>query len=71
MAFIYNFALIEKNMSIFLKLIMAACTSQNSIIITGKDQVAVGIVPLDAKHRSSQSAKSVYPLAIANCKEKR
>jgi len=71
MAFMYNFALIEKNMSIFLKLIMAACTSQNSIIITGKDQVAVGIVALDAKHRSSQSARSVYPLAIANCKEKR
>jgi len=37
----------------------------------GKDQVTVGVVPLDAKHRSSQSAKSVYPLAIANCKEKR
>lgn len=37
----------------------------------GKDQVTVGIVPLDAQHRSSQSAKSVYPLAIANCKEKR
>jgi len=39
--------------------------------ILGKDQVTVGVVPLDAKHRSSQSAKSVYPLAIANCKEKR
>jgi len=37
----------------------------------GKDQVSVGFVALDAKHRSSQSAKSVYPLAIANCKEKR
>ena len=37
----------------------------------GKDQVTVGIVPLDAQHRSSQSAKSVYPLAIANCKERR
>ena len=40
-------------------------------MISGKDQVAVGIVPLDAHHRSSQSAKSVYPLVIANCKEKR
>ena len=39
--------------------------------ILGKDQVTDGVVPLDAKHRSSQSAKSVYPLAIANCKEKR
>ena len=40
-------------------------------MISCKDQVAVGIVPLDAHHRSSQSAKSVYPLVIANCKEKR
>ena len=39
--------------------------------ILGKDQVTVGVVPLDTKHRSSQSAKSVYPLAIANCEEKR
>lgn len=39
--------------------------------ILGKDQVTVGVVPLVAKHRSSQSAKSVYPPAIANCKEKR
>ena len=38
---------------------------------TGKDQLAFGIVLLDAQHRSSQSAKSVYPLAIANCKENR
>lgn len=29
------------------------------------------MVALDAKHQSNQSAKSVYPLAIANCKEKR
>jgi len=36
-----------------------------------KDQVTIGIVALDAGHRSSQSAKSVYPLATANCKEKR
>ena len=33
--------------------------------------MTVGMVPLDALHLSSQSAKSVYPLAIANCKEKR
>jgi hypothetical protein len=72
MAIIYNFALIKKNMSIFLKLIMAAwIIVLKFYYITGKDQVAVGIVPLDAKQWSSQSAKSVYPLAIANCKEKR
>ena len=41
------------------------------LLIPGKNQVAIGMVALDAKHRSSQSAKSVYPLAIANCKEKR
>ena len=59
-------------MSIVLKLIMAAwIIILTFYYITGKDQVAVGIVPLDAKHRSSQSAKSVYPLAIANCKEER
>ena len=33
--------------------------------------MAIGMVALDAKHQSNQSAKSVYPLAIANCKEKR
>lgn len=72
MAIIYNFALIKKNMSVFLKVIMAAwIIVLKFYYITGKDQAAVGIVPLDAKHRSSQSAKSVYPLAIANCKEKR
>lgn len=40
-------------------------------VVVGKDQVSVGIVALDSQHRSSQSAKSVFPLAIANCKEKR
>ena len=38
-------------------------------MISGKDQVAVGIVPLDAHHQSSQSAKSVYPLVIANYRD--
>ena len=33
--------------------------------------MTVGMVALDAKHRTSQSVKSVYPLSIANCKEKR
>lgn len=33
--------------------------------------MVIGMVALDAKHQSNQSAKSVYPLAIANCKEKR
>ena len=73
MAIINYFAFIKKNMSVSLKLIMAAwiIILITFYYITGKDQVAVEIVPLDAKHRSSQSAKSVYPLAIANCKEKR
>ena len=40
-------------------------------ISAGKEQVTVGIVPLDSHHQSSQSAKSVYPVVIANCKENR
>ncbi|KAK3712977.1 hypothetical protein QZH41_008926 [Actinostola sp. cb2023] len=39
--------------------------------LAGKDQVSVGVVPVDYKHISSESAGSVYPLAIANCKENR
>jgi len=38
---------------------------------SGKDQVAFGVVPLADAHQSLQSAKSVRPLAIANCREKR
>ena len=41
------------------------------IHISGKDQVAFGVVPLGDVHQSLQSAKSVRPLAIANCREKR
>ena len=41
------------------------------IYISGKDQVAFGVVPLNGAHQSFQSAKSVRPLAIANCREKR
>lgn len=37
----------------------------------GKDQVAVGVAPIDFSNKSSESALSIYPLAIANCKEKR
>lgn len=37
----------------------------------GKDQVAVGLAPIDFKNKSSESALSIYPLAIGNCKEKR
>ncbi|KAK3754208.1 hypothetical protein QZH41_003310 [Actinostola sp. cb2023] len=39
--------------------------------IEGKKQVAVGIVPIIFFNKSSESALSVYPIAIANCKEKR
>ncbi|KAK3710762.1 hypothetical protein QZH41_005391 [Actinostola sp. cb2023] len=44
---------------------------QDSFIFTGKNQVAVGIVPINFKGKSSESALSVYPVAIGNCKEKR
>lgn len=37
----------------------------------GKDQVAVGLAPIDFKNKSFESALSIYPLAIGNCKEKR
>ena len=37
----------------------------------GKNQVAVGIVPINFVNKSSESALSVYPVAIANCKEER
>ncbi|KAK3741750.1 hypothetical protein QZH41_000567 [Actinostola sp. cb2023] len=37
----------------------------------GKNQVAVGVVPIGFKDKSSESALSVYPIAIGNCKEKR
>ena len=37
----------------------------------GKDQVTFGVVPLDDGCHSAQSAKSVMPLYIANCGEKR
>ena len=38
---------------------------------TGRNQVMFGIVPIDVDHASSESCKSVYPIAIANCKENR
>ena len=37
----------------------------------GRNQVAVGLVPINFEHKSSESALSVYPVAIANCKENR
>ena len=37
----------------------------------GRAQVLFGIVPRDGAVYSQQSAKSVYPLTIANCKENR
>ena len=33
--------------------------------------MAVGVAPIDFANKSSESALSIYPLAIANCKEKR
>lgn len=37
----------------------------------GRDQVLVGIVPRLCPLSLSQSAKAVYPLVLANCKENR
>ena len=37
----------------------------------GKDQVAVGLAPIGFVNKSSESALSIYPIAIGNCKEKR
>ena len=36
---------------------------------TGKDQVSIGVVAVNLDHASSESCNSVYPLAIANCRE--
>lgn len=35
----------------------------------GRNQVMVGVVPINVYHASSESSKSVYPIAIANCAE--
>lgn len=37
----------------------------------GKDQLTFGVVPLDDGCHSAQSAKSVMPISMANCREKR
>ena len=37
----------------------------------GRNQVMVGVVPINVHHASSESSKSVYPIAIANCAENR
>ena len=39
--------------------------------IQGKNQVAVGLAPIDFANKSSESALSIYPIAIGNCKENR
>ena len=41
------------------------------LLIKGKSQVAVGVAPIDLANKSSESALSIFPLAIANCKEER
>lgn len=38
---------------------------------TGRQQVMIGVVPINVSHASSESCKSVYPVAIANCEENR
>lgn len=40
-------------------------------LIKGKSQVVVGVAPIDLANKSSESALSIFPLAIANCKEDR
>ena len=39
--------------------------------ISGKDQAAIGLAPIDFKNKSSERALFIYPLAIGNYKEKR
>lgn len=33
--------------------------------------MAVGLAPIDFANKSSESALSIYPIAIGNCKENR
>ena len=40
-------------------------------LYSGRDQVLIGVVPSVCPVSSNQSAKSVFPLVIANCKENR
>ena len=40
-------------------------------LIKGKSQVGVGVAQIDLANKSSESALSIFPLAIANCKEDR
>ncbi|KAK3719347.1 hypothetical protein QZH41_000525 [Actinostola sp. cb2023] len=54
----------------FVLLQQGGYTNEVQQIFFGKSQVSVGVVPVDF-HRSTQSAKSVYTLAIANCDEER
>ena len=42
-----------------------------TLICVGKDQVAVGLAPIGFLNKRSESALSIYPIAIGNCKEKR
>ena len=35
----------------------------------GRHQVLFGIVPIDVAHASSESCKSIYPVAVANSQE--
>ncbi|KAK3743268.1 hypothetical protein QZH41_016128 [Actinostola sp. cb2023] len=37
----------------------------------GRDQVLIGLVPIENAYRKAQSSKAVYPLVMANCKETR
>lgn len=37
----------------------------------GRHQVLFGIVPIDVEHASSESCKSIYPVAVANSQENR
>ncbi|KAK3718102.1 hypothetical protein QZH41_017200, partial [Actinostola sp. cb2023] len=37
----------------------------------GRNQVAIGIAPINCENRSSESATAIYPICIANCKENR
>lgn len=40
-------------------------------LFIGRNQVAVGLALIDFENKSSESTLSIYPVAIANCKEER
>jgi len=42
-----------------------------AVLLEAKIIVAVGLAPIGFENKSSESALSIHPIAIGNCKEKR